>query len=60
MRELLMTALFKSDLDSLDHSIRERVAKSIRQIQDDPYYPGLRTKATGIYQRSQNHAFSCQ
>ena len=41
MREVLMTAQFKSDLDSLDNSIRKRVAKTLRQIEDDPYQRGL-------------------
>lgn len=43
MREVLLTALFKADLDSLDNSIRERVPKTLRQIEHDPYYPGLET-----------------
>lgn len=41
MRELLMTALFKSDLDNLDNSIRNRVAKTLKQIEDNPYHRGL-------------------
>ena len=41
MREVLMTAQFKSDLDGLDNSIRKRVGKTLRQIEHDPYQPGL-------------------
>ena len=43
MREVMMTALFKSDLDSLDNSIRARVPKTLALIQQDPSYPGLET-----------------
>ena len=43
MREVLMTALFKSDLDSLDNSVRKRVPKTLRQIDQNPYYRGLET-----------------
>ena len=43
MREVLMTSLFKSDLDSLDNSIRARVPKTLRLIQQDPSYRGLET-----------------
>lgn len=43
MRDIFATEQFRQDLDGLDKPIRERVGKTIRQIKQDPYYPGLRT-----------------
>ena len=43
MHDIYTTALFRSDLDRLDKPIRQRVVKTIRQIKQDPYYPGLGT-----------------
>lgn len=43
MRDIFTTELFRKDLDNLDKAIRERVGKTIRQIKQDPYYPGLQT-----------------
>ncbi len=43
MPEVFMTRLFKSDLDSLDNSIRGRVSKALRLIKENPHYPGLVT-----------------
>ena len=43
MRDIFTTEQFRQDLDGLDKPIRERVGKTIRQIKQDPYYPGLRT-----------------
>lgn len=43
MRDIFTTELFRKDLDNLDKAIRERVGKTIRQIKQDPSYPGLQT-----------------
>ena len=43
MRGIFTTELFRKDLDGLDKPIRKRVGKTIRQIKQDPYYPGLQT-----------------
>lgn len=43
MRDIFTTELFRKDLDGLDKPIRERVGKTIRQIKQNPYYPGLQT-----------------
>jgi len=43
MHNIFATEQFRKDLDSLDNSIRERVAKTIRQIWDNPHHPGLET-----------------
>ena len=43
MHDIFTTELFRKDLDNLDKTIRERVGKTIRQIKQDPYYPGLQT-----------------
>ena len=43
MRDIFTTELFRKDLDNIDKAIRERVGKTIRQIKQDPYYPGLQT-----------------
>lgn len=44
MREVLMTALFKSDLDSLDRVIQARVFGTIRLINHNHLHPGLNSK----------------
>lgn len=43
MRDIFTTEQFRKDLDNLDKAIRERVTKTIRQIKQDPSYPGLQT-----------------
>ena len=43
MRDIFTTEQFRQDLDGLDQLIRERVGKTIRQITQDPSYPGLQT-----------------
>ena len=43
MHDIFTTELFRKDLDGLDKPIRERVGKTIRQIKQNPYYPGLQT-----------------
>ena len=43
MRDIFTTEQFRKDLDGLDKPIKERVGKTIRQIKQDPYYPGLQT-----------------
>ncbi len=43
MREVMLTAQFKSDLDSLDNSIRKQILESLSLIQENPYYAGLGT-----------------
>jgi superfamily I DNA/RNA helicase/mRNA-degrading endonuclease RelE of RelBE toxin-antitoxin system len=43
MYTVFATEQFRRDLDALDKAIRERVPKTIKQIQQDPYYPGLHT-----------------
>ena len=40
---LLMSKQFLSDLDGLDESIKSQALKAIALIEQDPYYPGLRT-----------------
>lgn len=44
MRQVLMTSLFKSDLDSLDKVIQGRVLKTIRQIELNHNHPSLNSK----------------
>ena len=44
MRQVLMTSLFKSDLDSLDKVLRGRVLNTIKQIDLDHTQPGLNSK----------------
>ena len=48
MRDIFTTEQFRQDLDGLDKPIKERVGKTIRQIKQDPYYPGLRTHSQKI------------
>ncbi len=43
MRDIFVTEQFLEDLGNLDKSIRERVPKTIRQIEDNPHHPGLET-----------------
>lgn len=43
MAYVFLTAQFKSDLDQLDTSIRQRVHRTVEQIERDPYYRGLET-----------------
>ncbi len=43
MYNIVMTAQFKKDLDNLDKSIRERVPKTISQLEQDPHQQGLGT-----------------
>lgn len=43
MYTVFVTEQFRTDLDALDKSIRERVPKTIKLIEDDPHHPGLHT-----------------
>lgn len=43
MYMVLATEQFRADLDDLDKSVRERVPKAIRLIEENPHHPGLHT-----------------
>ncbi len=53
---MLMTALFKAGLDRLDNSIRERVPKTLRLIEQDPYYPGDELQERKLFYLSMTRA----
>ena len=43
MYEILLSRQFQADLVSLDKSIRERVPKTVRLIEQNPKHTGLET-----------------
>lgn len=43
MYSIFVTEQFREDLDALDKTIRERIPKTIRLIEENPHHPGLHT-----------------
>ncbi|MCA9914320.1 MAG: hypothetical protein KC496_13285, partial [Anaerolineae bacterium] len=48
MPPILISTIFKKDLDSLDSTIREQVIDTLRDIERDPHHSGLRTEKQSV------------
>lgn len=48
MPPILISTIFKKNLDSLDSTIREQVIDTLRDIERDPHYSGLRTEKQSV------------
>ena len=48
MYSIFLTKQFQAELDKLDNSLKGRVAKTVKQIQEDPHHPGLGTHSATI------------